>query len=120
MLSIHFGTEQFQTPQARNCWICLTLVTEISAPQCCTHYSPAGNCDVLDIVVHQNVHLSEVIVSDVLDLDHLPIVFHILDHVTIRNLSDPVEKFTDWERFQSLASDLASPRIQINSGGRSR
>jgi hypothetical protein len=28
---------------------------EISAPQCPTHYSPAGNGDVLDIVVHQNV-----------------------------------------------------------------
>jgi hypothetical protein len=84
---------------------------EILAPQCCTHYSPAGNGDVLDIVVHQNVRLSEVIVSDVLDSDHLPIVFPILDHVTTRNLSDPVEKFTDWERFQSLASDLVTPRI---------
>jgi hypothetical protein len=28
---------------------------EISAPQCPTHYSPAGNGDVLDIVVHQNI-----------------------------------------------------------------
>jgi hypothetical protein len=93
-----------------------TSYFEISAPQCPTHYSPAGNGDVLDIVVHQNVRLSEVIVSEVLDSDHLPIVFHILDHVTIINLSDPVEKFTDWERFQSLASDLVSPRIQINSG----
>jgi hypothetical protein len=67
-------------------------------------------------VVHQNVRLSEVIVSDVLDSDHLPIVFHILDHVTTRNLSDSVENFTDLDRFQSLASDLVSPRIQINSG----
>jgi hypothetical protein len=45
---------------------------EISAPQCPSHYSPAGNGDVLDIVVHQNVRLSEVIVSDVLDSDHFP------------------------------------------------
>jgi hypothetical protein len=89
---------------------------EISALQCSTHYSPAGNGGVLDTVVHQNFRLSEVIVPDVLDSDHLPIVFHILYHVTIRNLSDPVEKFTDWDRFQSLASDLVSPRIQINSG----
>jgi hypothetical protein len=29
---------------------------------------------------------------------------------------DPVEKFTDWERFQSLASALVSPRVEINSG----
>jgi hypothetical protein len=28
---------------------------EISAPQCPTHYSPARNGDVLDIVVHQNI-----------------------------------------------------------------
>jgi hypothetical protein len=46
--------------------------------------------------------------------DHLPILFHILDHV--KNLSEPIEKFTDWDRFQSLASELISPRIEINSG----
>jgi hypothetical protein len=28
---------------------------EISAPQCPTHYSPVGNGDVLDIVVHKNI-----------------------------------------------------------------
>jgi hypothetical protein len=88
---------------------------EISAPQSPTLYSPAGNGDVLDIVVHQNVRLSEVTVSDVLDSDYLPIDFHILDHVRTRNLSDPLEKFTDWVRFQSLVSDLASARTQINS-----
>jgi hypothetical protein len=27
--------------------------SEISAPHCPTHYSPEGNCDVLDIVVRQ-------------------------------------------------------------------
>jgi hypothetical protein len=69
-----------------------------------------------EIVVHQNVRLSKVIVSDVLDSDHLPILFHILDHVTTSNLSEPIERFTDWERFQRLASDLVSPKIQINSG----
>jgi hypothetical protein len=68
---------------------------------------------VLDIVVHQNIRVSDVIVSDILDSDHLPIVFHILDHVKIRNLSDPFEKFTDWERFQNLASELVSPKIEI-------
>jgi hypothetical protein len=39
----------------------------------------------------------------------------LLDHVTARSLSDPADKFTDWEYFQSLASGLISPRIQINS-----
>jgi hypothetical protein len=55
-------------------------------------------------------------VSDILDSVHLPIVFHILDHVKIRNLSEPFEKFTDWGRFQSLASELISPKIEIKSG----
>jgi hypothetical protein len=60
--------------------------------------------------------MSEVTVCDVLVPDHLPVVFHILGHVTTRNLSDPVEKFTDWDQFQSLASNSVSPRIQIISG----
>jgi hypothetical protein len=47
---------------------------EISA-QYPTHYSPTGISDVLDIVVHKNDRLSEVIVSDILDSDHLPIIF---------------------------------------------
>jgi hypothetical protein len=75
---------------------------EISAPQCPTHYSPAGNSDVLDIVVYTNIQLSEIIISDILDSDHLSIVFHLLNHVTIRNFSDPVDKFTDWEQFFKL------------------
>jgi hypothetical protein len=89
---------------------------EISAPQCPTHYSPSGNGDVLDNVVSQNIRVSDVIVSDILESDHLPILFHKLDHVKIRNLSEPTEKFTDWERFQSLASELISPKIEIKSG----
>jgi hypothetical protein len=37
-------------------------------PQCPAHYSPAGNGDVLDIVIHQNIKVSAVIVSDILGL----------------------------------------------------
>jgi hypothetical protein len=59
--------------------------------------------------------MSDVIVSHILNSDHLPIIFHIRDHFKIRNLSDPIEKFTDWDRFQSLASELISPKIQIKS-----
>jgi hypothetical protein len=66
----------------------------------------AGNGDVLDIVMHQNIRVSDVIVSDTLNSDHLPIVIHILDHVKIRNLSESTEKFTDWDRFQSLDPEL--------------
>jgi hypothetical protein len=89
---------------------------EISAPQCPTHYSPSGNGDVLDIVVHHNVRVSDVIVSEILDSNHLPIIFHKLDHVKIKNHSDPIEQFTNWERFQSLASELLSPKFDIKSG----
>jgi hypothetical protein len=88
---------------------------EISAPQCPTHYSPAGSGGILDIVVHQNIGLSSVTVSNILDSGHLPIIFHILDHIKISNLSEPIEKFTNWKRFQSLASDLISLRLEINT-----
>jgi hypothetical protein len=60
---------------------------EISAPQCPTHYSPVGNGDILDIVVHQNIRLSDVTVSDILDSDHMPIIFYLLEHVKVTKLS---------------------------------
>jgi hypothetical protein len=56
---------------------------------------------VLVIVVRQNIRVSDDIVSDILDSDHQPIVIHILDHDKIRNLSEPIEKFTDLDPFQS-------------------
>jgi hypothetical protein len=62
-----------------------------------------------------SIRVSDIIDSDILDLDHLPITFHILDHVKSRHISDPVEEFTNWERFQSLVSDSVSPRIEIKS-----
>jgi endonuclease/exonuclease/phosphatase family metal-dependent hydrolase len=77
---------------------------EIFTPQNLTHCSRAVNCDVLDIVVNQ-IRLSRVIVPDILDSDHLPIVFHILEHVTTKKLSESLEKFTDWEGFQNIASN---------------
>jgi hypothetical protein len=55
--------------------------SKISAPQCPTHYYPGRSGDVLDIVVHRDIRLSNIIVSYILDSDHLPIIFHILDHV---------------------------------------
>jgi len=62
-----------------------------------------------------NVQLSDVIVCLILVSDHLWVVFHILDPVRARNFPNRTEKLTDWRRFQSFASDLISPRIQINS-----
>jgi hypothetical protein len=47
-------------------------------------------------------------VTDSLNLDHLPITFSVLDSVRTREVFDPVEKQTDWNRFQSLASELIS------------
>jgi hypothetical protein len=70
----------------------------------------------LDIVVYQNIRLPGVTNSDILDSDHLPVIFHILDHVKVRNLLEPIEKFTDWERFRSLSSEIISPRLEINTG----
>jgi hypothetical protein len=70
---------------------------------------------VLDIVLHRNVCISEMNVLEILDSNHLPILFHMLDHVSARDISVPVEIHADWERFQSLASDLISSRIQIHT-----
>jgi hypothetical protein len=66
-------------------------------------------------VVHKDVRLSEVRILAIMDSDHLPIMFCILDHIKAWEILDPLEKFTDWERFQSFASALVSPRVEINS-----
>jgi Mg/Co/Ni transporter MgtE len=56
-----------------------------------------------------------VTVSDALDSDHLPVMFHILDHVSAGDIFAHVEIHTDWELFRSLASDLISPTIKIHT-----
>jgi hypothetical protein len=56
-----------------------------------------------------------VMVSDIMDSDHLARVFRILDRVKTENISEPIEKFTDWKRFQSLDSILMLHRIEMNS-----
>jgi hypothetical protein len=63
---------------------------EISAPQCSIHYSPVAHGDTMDIVVHQNIRVPDVIVSDILGPDHLPALFHILDHIKIMNILEKV------------------------------
>jgi hypothetical protein len=88
---------------------------QISAPRYPTHYTPSGKGDVLDIVLHRNVRISEVKVLEILESDHLPIQFRMMDHVSTRKISAPVGIHTDWERFQSLASDLVSPKTQIHT-----
>jgi hypothetical protein len=88
---------------------------EISAPQCPTHYSPLGNGDVLDIVVHQYIRVSDVIVSDILDSGHLPIVFHILIMSILETFQNLLTNSV-WDWFQRLAAELISPTIKINLG----
>lgn len=83
-----------------------------SASQCPTHYTPDWNGSILDIMVQWHVQLSDVFVSDVLYSDHLPVIFHKLDHTNTKDFLAPVETLIDWEQFWSLASDIISPRIQ--------
>jgi hypothetical protein len=87
----------------------------MSTPQCSTHYIPDGRGDVLDLAVHQNVRLSEVIVTNILDSDHLSIMLSILDPVRMRETLEPVEKLKNWDVFQSLATELVSANILIYS-----
>jgi hypothetical protein len=76
---------------------------EISGPQCPTHDSPAENGDVLDIVVHQNIRLSGVIISDILNSDHLLTILYILDHVKTEDLSEPVKNSQTGNGFKALS-----------------
>jgi hypothetical protein len=79
---------------------------EISTPHCSTHYSLAVSGDVLLIVVHQTIRLSDVIVSDILDSDSKPIVIHVLDNDRSRNRSEAILKFADLDGFQSFISEI--------------
>jgi hypothetical protein len=80
------------------------------------HYTlDGGRGHVLDTVVHQNVGLSEVIVTDVLHLDHDQYCSAFLTLLEGGKLEIHLKKLTDREQFQSLASELISPNIQIYS-----
>jgi hypothetical protein len=70
---------------------------------------------VLGIVLHKSTRISEINVLEILDSDHLPILFYMLDHVSTKDILAPVETFTDRDRFQSLVSDLISPGTQIHN-----
>jgi hypothetical protein len=89
-------------------------------PQHPTHYFPTENADVLVIVVHQNIRLSQIIVSDILKTDHFPIAFHILHHAITKKLSESLNKSTDGERSQRHDSNSILPRLEISSGRRGR
>jgi hypothetical protein len=42
-------------------------------------------------------------------------MFRILAHVRAKEVWNSVENFTEWEQFESLATDLISSRIQHHS-----
>jgi hypothetical protein len=44
-------------------------------------------------------HTSDINVLEILDSDHLPILFHVLDHVRTRDNSAPTEIHTHWKQF---------------------
>jgi hypothetical protein len=75
---------------------------KISSPQCPTHYTPDGRSNVLNTVIHQNVCLSQAIVTNILDSDHLPVMFSIRDHVRMREALDTDGRLTDCFRSSSL------------------
>jgi hypothetical protein len=51
---------------------------------------------MVDIVVHQYIRRSEVILCYILKSDHLQVIFSILGPVSTREALAPVEKLTDW------------------------
>jgi hypothetical protein len=65
-----------------------------------TYYVLAST--IKHVVVHYNIRLSNVTFSNILDSDHLPIIFHILDHVKIRNLSETLKNSQIGNSFKAL------------------
>jgi hypothetical protein len=56
---------------------------------------------VLEIVVHRSVRKSDITVSDTLNSDNFPKLFHIVYHIRARDILAPVEIHVDWERLRS-------------------
>jgi hypothetical protein len=70
-------------------------------------YFSMANGDVLNIVVHQNIRLLYVIVPDILDSDHLLIIFHILDHLITKESNK-----TTWKTYR--LEKVPEPSLKIN------
>jgi hypothetical protein len=113
MLRTLFRTVKFQALQARNHWSYLMIITFNIRLHIFALILPTGS-DVLDILHHKIFRLSYLIVCDIVDSYHPKIVLHVLDHIRAMEVWNRAEKFTDSEWFQSLTSELISPRIQIN------
>jgi hypothetical protein len=59
----------------------------ISAPRYQTQYIPSGNGDMLVKRLQRNVRMSDVNVLEIVDSDHLLILFHMLDYVSTNYIS---------------------------------
>jgi hypothetical protein len=116
MLNTHLRIVQFLSFRARNCCNCLIQVISKFQHHNVQPITLLWEMEMYWILWCIKISDSQMSLSDILDSDHLSIMFHILDHIRTKQISKPLEKFTDWEWFQSLASNLISPRVDINSG----
>jgi hypothetical protein len=88
----------------------IALKSQLHNALCSTHLMAEMMFSTLWCIrTHQNIPLSEVIVTDILDSHNLPTMFSMLEAL------DPVEKLTAWKLFQSLDSELITPNIQIHT-----
>jgi hypothetical protein len=59
--------------------------------------------------------MSEVIVTGILDSDHLPIMFNIVDPARMSEALNPVEKLRAWKSFKASSPNSLSSNIQIHN-----
>jgi hypothetical protein len=65
---------------------------EISVPQIPTYFSPTGNGILSEGTIARGR-------CDILNPDHLQVISRLLDHISVKDNSGPVEKLTDSEDF---------------------
>ena len=85
----------------------------IIAPTSPTHYPKNGGTpDVLDVVLYKNVRImTDVLTDNVLNSDHLPIIFEIDSQLFTSNTTDFTEKLYNWDIYKkSLHSVIQIPR----------
>jgi hypothetical protein len=78
------------------------------AVQIQTTISQILRVDVLDILIHCTLRLSDIIVSDTTDSDHLSVVFYTLDPAITTEFSALVNKLTDVEQLRNIDCELNS------------
>jgi hypothetical protein len=116
-LNTCLGIVKFQTLRVKNCYNCVIQIISKFQHHNVQHIIPLWEMEMYwTLWSKKNIRISNVIVFDILHSDHLPVVFYTLDPVRTTKVSEPIEKCTDWEHFQSLTAKLLSFRFKINSG----